>query len=173
MERIKKFTEQLRKLAPPGIRLESECGTWLTGLLLALLYSMRFMIAFGNERSDMYYYDPDTKIRHIVSGFVMPDYADLAEGSLNGFFLVALCVLFAAAYHYTYYSSQGSRALYLVRRLPDRFYLLKTCVTLPVLASAATLLFALLLYFVNFGLYHLLTPEECLRAGQWARLWSF
>lgn len=165
--------EQIKKLAPPGINLRSEFGTWCTGLVLALLYSMRFIIAFGNERSDMYYYDVSTGIRHISRGFIMPDFAELAEGSLNGFFFVALCVLFAAVYHYMYYSSGGSRALYLVKRLPDRSYLAKTVLTLPILAAIATLVIALIILLVNFGLYMLLTPEECLRAGQWARLWSF
>lgn len=165
--------DQIKKLAPPGINLHSEFMTWCAGLVLALLYSMRFMIAFGNERSDMYWYDSVTGVRYITKGFVMPDFAELAEGSLYGFFFVAVCVLFAAVYHCTYYSSNGSRALYLVKRLPDRSYLLKTCVTLPLLAAIATLLIAFIVLLANFGLYMLLTPEECLRAGQWARLWSF
>ena len=165
--------ERIKKLAPPGIPLMEELRVWITGLVLALLYSFRYLIAYGNERSDMYYYDGDTGIRYITKGFVMPDFADLFEGSLSVFFFVALCVLFASVYHYMYYSSGGSHALCLIRRLPDRTYLAKTCLTLPVLASLATLILAFLVMLADFGLYMLMTPEECLRAGQWARLWSF
>lgn len=164
--------EYIKKLAPPGISLYHEFVSWCVGLIFALLYSMRFLIAFGNERSSMYYYEGNTGVRYIVDDFVMPDFAELARGSMNGFFFVAVCVLVAIVYHYMYYS-QGSHALYLVKRLPDRTYLAKTCLTLPILASVATLVLAFVVLLIYFGLYMLLMPEECLRAGQWARIWSF
>lgn len=165
--------ERIKKLAPPGIPLPEELRIWIAGLVLALLWSFRYFLAYGNERSDMYWYDTETGIRHITKDFVMPDFADLFEGSLSGFYFVAMCVLLAAVYHYLYYSSGGSHALCVIRRLPDRTYLAKTCLTLPVLASLATLMIAFLIMLADFGLYMLMTPEECLRPDQWAKLWSF
>jgi len=163
--------DEIRKLAPPGINLESEGRAWLTGMILSLLYSFSFLLRLIDHRWYLFYTAEDGT-RHLREGAIMPTFAQLLEGALNGFLVTAICLLLCSILHYLYYSSGKSHALYLVNRLPTRGYVAKTCLTLPVLACLGTLLFTALLFFAYFGLYHLLTPEECLLPNQWDAIWK-
>lgn len=163
--------DELKKLAPPGINLVSELGMYLVGAVAAFLYSLMFFIPFNDALSSLYYEGPDGRI--LNTELTMPDFSELLENSMNGFFFLALCSLIFIIYHYFYFSGNGSRALYTMKRLPQRTLLAKYCLTVPILMAVTALLAAFVLLLLYFGIYMLVTPDECIRAGQWAGIWRF
>ena len=54
-----------------------------------------------------------------------------------------------------------------MRRLPQRWELLRRCLTVPVLAAVGYLLEAALLLGIDYAIYRLATPAQALQA-----LWS-
>lgn len=101
----------------------------------------------------------------------MPLFAELLAESrpMAGFWITAACMAALAAWHYAYHY-QGSRSIYLMRRLPSRWELWRRCLALPAAGAVCALLLAALLLLCYFGLYLLLTPRPCLQPGQWAGL---
>lgn len=163
---------ELKKLSPPGINLLSELHGYIIGVVSAFLYSLTFFIRFANALNNLYGYTPDGT-RVLLDDAVMPYYEELLENSLNGFIFLAICSLVVILYHYFYFSQNGSRALYTMKRLPDKTLLAKYCLTVPIIMAVTALIIAFILLLLYFGFYMLLTPNEYIRAGQWARIWSF
>lgn len=163
----------LQRLVPPGVNAQQElhwiCGGWA----LSLLYSLGFVTGYSQERNNLYMTVTTSAGRQRVlrSGAVMPDFADLLGTHLYGFLLVALCVLAVVVYHYLYHR-QGSKSIYLMRRLPDGMELHRRCWTLPVLGALASILLAFVLLMIYYAVYILVTPKSCLPPDQWQKLWS-
>lgn len=158
----------ISRYAPPGLNLAPERNFFLTGLVCALLYSLGF---FGRlTRAVNALYETRRGVRVLLEGAVMEDFAAVLGGALAGFLVLALCMLAFLIYHYTYHR-QGSRSIYLMRRLPSRWELHRRCLTLPVLAALLCLLAAFLLLVIYYAIYRSATPEACLSGGQWRKLW--
>jgi uncharacterized membrane protein YqhA len=100
----------------------------------------------------------------------MPDFIDIFEGSLGGYFILSLCMLLLIALRYAYYY-QNSKSIYLMKRLPDKFELHRRCIILPVMAALSCAVIAFLVLLLYFGHYMLFTPDACLTPGQWAKIW--
>ena len=47
---MKRFENGLRELAPPGFPWRKELGVFLAAEVLAMLYSLRFLIEWSEER---------------------------------------------------------------------------------------------------------------------------
>ena len=164
--------ERLKKLAPPGISVRSELGFYAFGLLIALLISFAYFIRLFDATSD--YYVWSTVSGKIVNpDFTMPMFASLIEGVFTGFVFVAACSMLLPISHYFSYSSGGSHALYLIKRLPTQGYLAMTCLTLPVLMALTSLLIAFLLLIIYYGIYVLAVPDGYFIPGQFLSLWRF
>ena len=158
----------LARHAPPGLELAAGLKWYGWGLFLAVGYSLSFFIRYLNERGDLYHNRLGKQV--LWEGAVMPDFALVLGDALHGFALLAAgCVGFAV---YCYLSHrQGSKSIYTMRRLPDRWELHRRCLTLPAagLALCAVLAFALLgLYY---WIYMTATPAQCLTPDQWQKLW--
>jgi hypothetical protein len=147
------------RLAPPGIGEEAEIKWILSGMALSLLYSLRFLLAYFSAREALFEWVGRDKL--LIPGAMMPDFAQLLDGSLIGFGILMLCMVPLAVYHYAYHF-QGSRSVYLMRRLPRRSELHRRCLALPALAALACALAAAALLLAYFGLYRAATPQVCL-----------
>jgi hypothetical protein len=157
------------KLVPVGLDYRRELSWVRAGCALSFLYSLGFLIRLHAGYEELF-----TKVgmdRVLTPGAVMPDFTEILAGSLAGFGVVALCMAALAAWHY-FYHYQGSKSIYLMRRLPDRWELARRCAALPVLSAAAAVLLAFLVPLAYFGVYLLVTPEGCLTPGQWQKIWS-
>jgi uncharacterized membrane protein YqhA len=88
-----------------------------------------------------------------------------------GFLILALCMLALIVYHYAYHY-QGSKSIYLMKRLPNRWEMHRRCITLPLLAALICLIAAIAFLLIYFGIYMVFTPKECLTLGQWQKIWS-
>ncbi len=159
----------LSRYAPPGLNLKPGRQVFITGAAASALGSLTFFARYFSARSTLYGYDG--AVRVLLPDAVMPDFFPLLGNALYGFLILSLCMLGFIVYHYAYHR-QGSRSIYLMRRLPNRFELHRRCLTLPLLAALLSLLFALLLILLCYAIYMLATPRECLTPHQWQRIWS-
>lgn len=99
----------------------------------------------------------------------MPFYHELSGGAFTLFLIFALSMAGFIIYHYLSHY-QGSKSIYLMRRLPDRWELHHRCLTLPLTGALIYLGCALFLLLVYFCIYLIVTPAQCLIPGQWPLL---
>jgi hypothetical protein len=155
--------------APLGVDYKRELKWTAYGLAAAFVYSLSFFIAYSKWYELLYTWDGTIKV--LRPDAVMPDFMEILESSLVGFVIVAVCMLAMLIYHYAFHY-QGSRSIYLMKRLPNRFELWRRCAALPAAAAICSLLVALVLLFVYFGLYMAITPKACLTPQQWQKIWN-
>ncbi len=158
----------LERYAPPGINLQLEKNLFIGGLAAALLWSFSFFSSFERYKDHLYVHRAGKEI--LLEGAIMEDFVVVLGKSLWLFFLLVFCLAVVAVLHYCYHY-QGSKSIYLMRRLPDAFELHRRCLTLPIAAILITLAAAFLLLLLYFGLYMLLTPDQCLTPDQWQKIW--
>lgn len=162
-------TRGIGNWVPPGLDHRQEVKWTVWAFSLSLLYSLRFFLALFQARDSLFLQAGAEKILDVNA--VMPDFILLLRDSLIGFPMTALGAAALLAYHY-FYHFQGSKSIYLMRRLPRRLELVRRCAALPLLTAAAALLAAGLLLALYFGIYLLVTPETCLSSGQWDKIWN-
>lgn len=159
----------LARWAPPGFDLRFELQFFLTGLAASALYSALYLLRLENALENLYAIN-DKNARILLPDAEMPPFAELLENSLSWFGILTLAAAAFAVWHYAYHR-MGSRSIYLMRRLPDRWELHRRCLTLPALELAACAVCAFLLFWLYYGLYVLLVPAEVYISGQLALLW--
>lgn len=161
-------TDFLKKLVPPGMEYKPELKFYITGLVCAGLFSFSFLIRYIDARYALYNHEGYKSV--LIDGVKIADFRELLGIALAGFAFVAVCMLGFIVYHYLYYR-QGSKSIYLMKRLPDKFELHKRAIALPLLAILGCLVAALILMLLYFALYMLATPKQCLLPNQWQKLW--
>lgn len=162
----------LTRYTPPGYDTKSERSIFIAGLALSTLYSLGFFYRLLGALDHIYGYDPETRTRVLLIDARMEDFAALADGFFLGFWLTALIFIFVfIPVRYAYFRQNGSRADYLMHRLP-RAELHRRCLTVPIITAAVILLCAAVLLLLYFAIYHLATPAEALTPGQWYKIWE-
>ena len=102
----------------------------------------------------------------------MPDFYRLLEEKFLGFGVVILYCVGTMVFRFWYYY-QGSKSIYLMRRLPDKSMLIRSCVETPfkrILLSLAVMVGMVLLFYLT---YWIATPEQYLQPDQWQKLWRW
>lgn len=160
--------EWIRRNSPPGMSLQSEKNVFVFGMCLATLYSLGFVLSYIKAYEDLF-----LKSRYqwvLRENALMPYYVELVQPVLSGFLVLAICMLLFSIYRYSFFY-QGSKSIYMMRRLPQRSELFKMCLCVPCAAAAVCVLAAMVLFFVYFGIYMIFTPVACMQSGQWAQIW--
>lgn len=151
---------RLDSLCPVGLDPMRELLWFFIGVGASTLYSLKFIFSLLSIRSNLLY-----SLERLPAGdaamLTMPCFSALMNGATIGFLLVALCMPALALVHYLYHY-QGSRSIYLMRRLPQRWELARRCLALPVLGAATALLCGLVITLLWMGLYLFTTPRELL-----------
>lgn len=164
--------EFLRKNQPPGYRFKSDIYIIGITYLYGVLYSMtRFFTSFNNHKSWLYEYVSSYK-KVLIEDAEMPDFLYILDNSLYpilAFGFIMLCFTIVPRY-LSYY--RGSKSIYLMKRLPDRFEMHKRALTLPIICFAVFMITALILFFVFYAHYMRNTPPEALQPDQWRKIWS-
>ncbi|WP_409968937.1 hypothetical protein RFF05_02920 [Bengtsoniella intestinalis] len=113
------------------------------------------------------------EVDYIIQGRynVMPPYVEILGTRLWVFPILALFCLVNIAFYYQMHIG-SSRSIYLMRRLPDRWSLLRRCVVLPMATAALTMVVAGLLLLLYHSAYYSMTPEGYYQEGQWRMLWD-
>ena len=158
----------LSRYVPLGIDARSEWQGYIAGLAVAVVYSMIYLLRYFNARENLYEWT--LKGKQLIEGAVIPDFAELMDGTLLVFVAIVLTMMGLAVYHYIYHRID-TNSFYVMRRLPSRWELHLRCLTLPaaglLICGAATLIMILIYYWIYMGC----TPDECLMPGQWAGFW--
>lgn len=159
---------KLAKYAPPGYDYTFDKNFYFVGLGLATSFSFSYLLRFGEAKSSLYIYDLEGK--KLKVGAIMPDFTELFQGSLWGYWVLAFAMLLFIALRYASYY-QHSKSIYLMKRLPDRLDMHRRCIIVPVIAAISCTVIAFLVLLLCFGHYLIFTPDACFTPGQWAKIW--
>ncbi len=148
-----------RKYFPPGYDYERETNITLflfgTGTALSLQYYWKLYRAV-----DALYTHKNGKL--LLSEYAMaPPFGHLVSSHWMFFAPFFLFLLAAMLHHYMYYCSAGN-CLYLMRRLPKRGALFKSCVQAPLLSMGAGTVLLVFLHLIYYIIYLIMIPGECL-----------
>lgn len=152
------------RYAPVGLDLGVEKGFFLGSLVVAQLASFSRFPTILLHTYDAIWMDKENKV--LYPEIRIMTFGQMLDRSLTWFFLLAAAMLLFVAHHYAYHY-QGSKSIYLMRRLPDGRELHRRCWTLPLLAAAASIGLALVNLAVYFALYMLVLPEAVRPGSLW------
>ncbi|MBP3318471.1 MAG: hypothetical protein J6K94_00535 [Ruminiclostridium sp.] len=163
---------KLHELVPPWVDGKKHVDRLYTGLLFSAILScmgfvFRMYIGWQQYHSYVQVF-PDTRMDDFYAMTIFPF---LYVSIFFGFVLTSFAAVILAISYYRGFR-QGSEALYLMRRLPDRWELARRCLALPLLTIASCVLSILLLTLIFFGFYALITPEGAMGPDQWKLLWD-
>lgn len=88
----------------------------------------------------------------------MPSFGEMMESRYYPFVMIVLLMAALAIYNYKYHF-QGSKSIYLMRRLPDKGDLARRCLTLPLLGALACIILAVIVTGLCYWVYMTNTPE--------------
>ena len=149
----------LEKYAPLGVNVYSGLKWDIAGVVLATLQSMLFFMRYGIARGALYEEYAGKKV--LIEGAVIEDFAILTKGIFSCFYIVCVSILLSVGYNYLYHF-QGSKMIYLMKRLPDKWELYRRCLTLPIAGALIIATWGLVLRMIYFAIYMLCTPSQCL-----------
>lgn len=162
----------LDRFVPVGTDAKTELKWCFAGLVAAFVFSLSFLLRCAYARNELYAYNWITGTKTLREGALMPDFAELLGFAFAGFAVLSIALAALAVWHYALHR-QGSRSIYLMRRLPQRLEFHIRCMTLPMCGVVVCIIAVFLLLCLYYLFYLALTPEGCLTPGQWAGLWRW
>ncbi len=156
------------KSTPPGMSQRRERIWFYLLLVMALLNCLRFFREYQIELAQLY---QRQELVWISSRLIrMEDFYVLVQGKYILFGLPMLWCVSSVIFRYLYYY-EGSKSIYLMRRLPDRWELHRSCLVRPLLRMALCLGVMATVLMISYGYYMRHTPARWLRPDQWQKLW--
>lgn len=159
MGKVKAFWEGMGKYFPPGYEYERERAMAVVLLTGGGFLSLRFLWRLREAWESLYYWNTNTG-RQLRPEIVAESFLELWARDVWLFAPLYLFLAVMAVEHYFYYS-RGAKSLYLMRRLPKKGVLVKSCVQMPLLGMAAGAAVTGILGLVYFGVYLLVMPDQC------------
>ena len=153
---------KLSRLLPPNMDAAQVKG-WIIALLtiVALLCAILFLGSYPEDYRNLFL-DWGTKRQRFAPGMIIPRfdrYAILTAYVTGGALLLTLAstVLLYSSYY------QGSRSIYLMRRLPDGRSLLRRQIwSVPLRVMGLLLLLGVVLLAATWLVWRFVTPAQCL-----------
>ena len=159
----------ITKYAPPGMQIRQGITAFFIGYAGVIFISMGFFFNLSQASSSLYEVVGGERI--LIPGRMMDDFVDVLDNLLAGFVLIGLVLIEGIIYQYLYFNGRGSKSLYVMKRLPNRWELHKRCWSLPLAGMILCGITAFVLLLIYFGVYMAVTPSECLVDGQWQKIW--
>lgn len=145
--------------APLGINVHSEVTYYAGGVTVATIQSMGFLFRYGEARRALYEVKAGKPV--LIEGAVIKDFASLTENMFLLAVVVCVVTLLASIFYYMYHY-QGSKMMYLMKRLPDKWEVYRRCLTLPIAGATLMAVWAFVLRMIYYAIYILCTPNQCL-----------
>ena len=159
----------LKKNAPPGADILKQANWYFGGLIFIGVWSLGFVFRFFSAYEQL---SQQMARPYFITGeAMMPEFTELLGGSLRAVYIIVLVLLICIIMNYASFY-QGSRSIYLMKRLPNPWELHRRCLLLPLVGMAAALILGFSLLMIYFAVYMLVTPDRCLPPDQWQKLWS-
>ena len=144
---------------PPGYAFEKERNACALLLALAAGYSTRFFWRLHDACALLYVVEGDGS-RVLRPGSQAAPFLEVAAGCWAMFLPLYLFLAAMVAEHYLYYRRQ-TKSIWLMRRLPERGVLLRTCVQGPLFTMGAGAAAGAVLLALYYGIYLLAMSGEC------------
>lgn len=156
--------------APPGRDARGEAVNALGCLaVITLLAWVQFVIRYMSAWERLFLWE--NGVRVLRTGVKMQDLHEIIGATPLVFWVQIGLAAVTAARHYADHYREGSRPVYLMRRLPDRWEYHRRCLAIPAATAAATVVLLVLSLVLFYGAYMLFTPAACVVPGQWAEIW--
>ena len=162
------INDLIEKHSPPGYSVRSELNTLYAGLCLSLFLSLGFFAKYFASLNALY--DIDEGKRFLRENVKCEDFADILGIYLTGFIFTAVVMLFFMLAR-SLYTQTASKSIYTLRRLPEKAIVLKYFILMPFLYSIICLLAGFIVLTLYYAIYMLATPNECITAAQWYKIW--
>lgn len=159
----------LIKYSPPGMELSYEKRIFYWGMLLSAFYSFfGFFANFSIAFNKLYNYIDGKRVLNINE--TMQSFHSLLGRSFIGFYILATVMIGSIIYRYAYYR-QGSKNIYTMKRLPQKYEWHKRALVIPIVSILICIIEILILIMIYFLIYIIVTPKACLLPNQWQMLW--
>ncbi len=162
---MKEWQKKVEALFPPGYEYDRELKRLMCLWMIGILYSLRFFADYHKAYQRLFVWkqvpgelDAEYVLRE---GAQIAPFPELLSQGMLLFVPLVLVLIAAIGVHYMYYR-QGSKSIYLMRRLPDKKLLHKTCLAAPLLGILTILVTIAVLSGVYYCVYIWVTPEICL-----------
>lgn len=156
---MREKTKWLEKYAPLGMNIHSELLWYIVIVILVILESILFLVRYTIARGELYQSYAGEMV--LIEGAIIEDFAGLTTDLFAEMVIICgvsiLHIITNYMYHY-----QGSKMVYLMKRLPDKWELHRRCLTLPIAEVVILVVLSLVLRMIYFAIYILCTPSQCL-----------
>lgn len=161
------FEQKMSALRPMWSKWD-RIGAIVGWTWMAVVVFTGFWVAFGSGYAPaleaLYQYAP---LKVLVPGRTVPPFLPLYARGLRCVPVFGLATLWTALQNYLGHF-QGSRSIYLMRRLPQRWELARRCLAEPLLTLAGVWAVYVLTGVTCFIYYWFRTPAGCLPPDVWA-----
>ncbi|MBR2046680.1 MAG: hypothetical protein IJ958_11210 [Agathobacter sp.] len=159
MKAKEKLLIWMKDYAPPGIHLSKEISYWF--LILGVCTGWCGIFPFRYVENLNSLYEIRAGKRYLMENSFMPSFDFLTNGLFEVFSIAIAFSIFMIVYHY-YYHNQGSKMMYLMRRLPNKWEVHIRCIILPVVGAVISIIYMFVLRMLFYTIYILCTPPQCL-----------
>lgn len=156
---MKNKNQWMENYAPLGLDIAKERASWIFCMVASTCWCMTFLSRYWDYRSRLFEVRGGRKI--LLEGAKMPNFEFLTKDLFEVFGVVLIFCGLAIVYHY-YYHYQGSKMMYLMRRLPNKWEVHIRCFALPVIAGVISVAYMLALRLLFYAIYYWCTPVQCL-----------
>lgn len=157
------------KYYPPGYEYRREWNVAAVLLGAGIVYSFRFLA--GIQKAAEALYELRYGVKVYLRGVRAVSFAQLMQGYWFSFAPLFLFLAGMVLYHYIYYY-RGTKSIYLMRRLPQKTFIWRSCVEGSALWAAGTTFLAILWYVLFYGIYLLCIPAEYREAASLSALFG-
>ena len=162
MSQKKRIIDRIRsaelRYSPPGYDSRTEVRFYIIGNIIAFTVSLLFFASYASERIKLYDYDRVLKKYVLNETKPMTGFDEIMSGYLWGFVFLAVIMLVFIVFRYSYYR-QGSRSIYLMKRLKDRKLLRITYFGTPGIYGLLFMGTGILLLCIYYLIYRFVTPQ--------------
>ena len=160
---------KLQALLPMTVSPRNVLNGLGLGALAAASCDLYYLYLYSQASEDLWYHGVDG-VRYLKPDASMPAFSALLGFSLYGS-IIAVLAMIPLAWLFWHSHSMGSKSIYTMRRLPNRWELPRRCFPIPILAGLCYVALAAVLLLLDFSIYWLCTPRQLLPPSDWDAFW--